>query len=74
MPVLLEYLRSLQVEDLVIVSPDAGRVKVAERYTNLLHADLAIVHKRRHDAQERGVGQGDRRRRPGAARASSSTT
>ena len=51
MPVLLDYLRSLQVEDLVIVSPDAGRVKVAERYTNLLHADLAIVHKRRHDAK-----------------------
>jgi ribose-phosphate pyrophosphokinase len=31
----------------VVVSPDAGRVKVAERYANLLHADLAIVHKRR---------------------------
>jgi len=29
------------------VSPDAGRVKVAERYANDLHADLAIVHKRR---------------------------
>ena len=51
MPVLLDYLRSLQVEDLVIVSPDAGRVKVAERYTNLLHADLAIVHKRRHEGK-----------------------
>ena len=30
-----------------MVSPDAGRVKVAERYANQLHADLAIVHKRR---------------------------
>ncbi len=50
MPVLLEYLRTLGAEDLVIVSPDAGRVKVAERYTNLLHADLAIVHKRRQNA------------------------
>ena len=29
------------------MSPDAGRVKVAERYANQLHADLAIVHKRR---------------------------
>src|ERR687891_318187 len=27
--------------------PDAGRVKVAERYANTLHADLAIIHKRR---------------------------
>ena len=46
MPVLVDYLRDLDGE-LVIVSPDAGRVKVAERYTNELDADLAIVHKRR---------------------------
>lgn len=46
MPVLVEYMRSLG-DDLVVVSPDAGRVKVAERYANDLHADLAIVHKRR---------------------------
>ena len=31
----------------MVVSPDAGRVKVAERYAQILHADLAIVHKRR---------------------------
>ena len=47
MPVLVDYLRSLEVEDLVVVSPDAGRVKVAERYANQLGASLAIVHKRR---------------------------
>ena len=47
MPVLLEYLRAEGGNDLVVVSPDAGRVKVAERYANVLHADLAIVHKRR---------------------------
>jgi len=47
MPVLIDYLRDLGEQDLVIVSPDAGRVKVAERYTHQLHADLAIVHKRR---------------------------
>jgi len=47
MPVLVEYLHTHLPEDLVVVSPDAGRVKVAERYTNTLHADLAIVHKRR---------------------------
>jgi len=52
MPVLLEFLQSLHADDLVIVSPDAGRVKVAERYTNLLHADLAIVHKRRENSNE----------------------
>jgi ribose-phosphate pyrophosphokinase len=46
MPVLIDHLRGLG-EDLVVVSPDAGRVKVAERYSNQLAADLAIVHKRR---------------------------
>jgi ribose-phosphate pyrophosphokinase len=46
MPVLVDYLAGLG-GDLVIVSPDAGRVKVAERYANQLSADLAIVHKRR---------------------------
>lgn len=46
MPVLCESIRSLG-SDLVVVSPDAGRVKVAERYAQTLGADLAIVHKRR---------------------------
>ena len=47
MPVLVDYLRQHMGDDLVVVSPDAGRVKAAERYANVLHADLAIVHKRR---------------------------
>ena len=46
MPVLCDYMATLG-DDLVVVSPDAGRVKVAERYAQMLHADLAIVHKRR---------------------------
>ena len=47
MPVLLDYLRQEGGDDLVIVAPDAGRVKVAERYAQHLHADLAFVHKTR---------------------------
>ena len=47
MPVRGDHLRSLE-GDLTIVSPDAGRVKVAERYAIQLGADLAIVHKRRN--------------------------
>jgi ribose-phosphate pyrophosphokinase len=47
MPVLVDHLQHHMGDDLVVVSPDAGRVKVAERYANVLHADLAIVHKRR---------------------------
>jgi ribose-phosphate pyrophosphokinase len=55
MPVLVEYLRENLSDDLVVVSPDAGRVKVAERYSNVLHADLAIVHKRRVKGQKNVV-------------------
>jgi ribose-phosphate pyrophosphokinase len=46
-PVLLDYLRKNDPEGIVIVAPDAGRVKVAERYSQLLGTDLAFVHKRR---------------------------
>ena len=34
-------------QDLVVVSPDAGRVRVAERWTDRLGCGLAIIHKRR---------------------------
>ena len=47
MPVLVEWMSNNLSGELVVVSPDAGRVKVAERYANLLHANIAIVHKRR---------------------------
>src|SRR5688572_1689981 len=47
MPVLLDYLRAEAGEDCVIVSPDAGRVRVAERFSQHLGADLAFIHKRR---------------------------
>jgi ribose-phosphate pyrophosphokinase len=47
MPLLTDYLQRELPNDLVVVSPDAGRVKVAERFAQHLHADLAIVHKRR---------------------------
>jgi ribose-phosphate pyrophosphokinase len=47
MPILVDWMSENLPEDLVVVSPDAGRVKVAERYANQLHADIAIVHKRR---------------------------
>ena len=46
MPVLVDFMAGLG-EDLVVVSPDAGRVKVAERFSQHLTADLAVVHKRR---------------------------
>ncbi|NDE66653.1 MAG: ribose-phosphate diphosphokinase, partial [Actinobacteria bacterium] len=50
MPVLEKYLRENAREGVVIVSPDTGRVKVAERFAQHLadmDADVAFVYKRR---------------------------
>jgi ribose-phosphate pyrophosphokinase len=47
MPVLVDYLRPHATEELVIVAPDAGRVKVAERFTQHLGCELALVYKQR---------------------------
>jgi ribose-phosphate pyrophosphokinase len=55
MPVLLSYLRAEGPSDLVIVSPDAGRVKVAERFSQQLGTDLAFVHKRRPPGHTQAV-------------------
>jgi ribose-phosphate pyrophosphokinase len=46
-PVLESYLREQVKGDVMVVAPDAGRVKVAERYSQHLGADLALVHKTR---------------------------
>jgi ribose-phosphate pyrophosphokinase len=50
-PVLLEYFREhLSREDhetLTVVSPDMGRVRVADTWSDSLGAPLAIIHKRR---------------------------
>ena len=46
-PVLLKYLKTLEMEDLTIVSPDAGGVERARAYAKRLGATLAIIDKRR---------------------------
>ncbi|HEY3701573.1 MAG TPA: ribose-phosphate diphosphokinase [Acidimicrobiales bacterium] len=47
MPVLTGYLRREGTAGMVVVAPDAGRVKVAERFAQHLDGDLAMVRKRR---------------------------
>ncbi|ADO72969.1 ribose-phosphate diphosphokinase [Stigmatella aurantiaca] len=47
MPLLAENLRHTVTPDSVIVSPDLGAMKRAERYAALLKLPLAVVHKRR---------------------------
>jgi ribose-phosphate pyrophosphokinase len=46
-PVLVKYIHSLDLKDLVIISPDAGGVGRARWFAKRLDADLAIIDKRR---------------------------
>jgi ribose-phosphate pyrophosphokinase len=57
LPILSGYLRDdlgLHGDDLVVVAPDAGRIKTAEKLRESLHADLAFLYKRRsrHEAHK----------------------
>jgi len=47
MPLFQKYFQERIGSDFVVVTPDAGRIKVAEKFARRLHADLAILHKRR---------------------------
>lgn len=46
-PVFIDYLRATAEGPLVVVSPDAGRVKLASKYARDLDAAVAFVHKHR---------------------------
>ncbi len=48
LPILADYLEAkLDVANVTVVAPDAGRVRVCERWTDRLGCPLAIIHKRR---------------------------
>ncbi len=49
-PVLVEYFRQMSLPDLTIVAPDAGGVERARHFAKLMKSALAIVDKRRTDA------------------------
>lgn len=66
MPVLADAVRPFVEVQSIVVAPDLGAVKLAERYAQLLELPLAIVHKTRLSGQEVSVRQivGDVRDRP----------
>ena len=51
-PVMYDYLKNKNLTNLVVVSPDAGGIKMAHAYSQTLEAELAIVAKRRKSATE----------------------
>jgi ribose-phosphate pyrophosphokinase len=54
-PVIVRHLRELELDDLTIVSPDAGGVERARAYAKRLGASLAIIDKRRVAANQTEV-------------------
>lgn len=53
LPVLCEYVKTLKLENLVVVSPDAGFAKQARKYADYLNASFAIGDKTRKSHDER---------------------
>jgi len=51
-PVIFDYLRRKNLQNLVVVSPDVGGIKMAHAYSQVLGGGLAIVAKRRKSATE----------------------
>jgi ribose-phosphate pyrophosphokinase len=51
-PVFYRYFKKKNLQDLVVVSPDIGGVKMVNAYANMFHAPLAIVAKRRRTPSE----------------------
>jgi len=49
-PVMIEYFRPLNIPNLTVVSPDAGGVERARAFAKRLNAPLAIIDKRREEA------------------------
>ena len=53
---LTQFFRDQQLEDLVVVSPDAGRVKLAKNFASKIGAELAILNKERPAQQVAEIG------------------
>jgi ribose-phosphate pyrophosphokinase len=49
-PVMIEYFRTFQLSDITVVSPDAGGVERARAFAKRLNSPLAIIDKRREEA------------------------
>jgi ribose-phosphate pyrophosphokinase len=56
LPILASYIADrLEMSQVTVVAPDAGRVRVCERWTDRLSCPLAIIHKRRDPENTREV-------------------
>lgn len=51
-PVLISHIRGMNIDDLTVVSPDVGGIKMTHAYAKALETDMAIVAKERLSATE----------------------
>ena len=54
-PTLCDAMRGRLPRDVVVVSPDAGRVRLASTYARCLGAPVVVLHKRRESATQTAV-------------------
>jgi ribose-phosphate pyrophosphokinase len=61
LPILADYFKSKDLKDVVVVSPDIGRVKTTKKLADAMNADMAVLSKRRpaHNVAEIGYVIGD---------------
>jgi ribose-phosphate pyrophosphokinase len=50
--VFFDYLKKFKDEDLIVISPDVGGIKMAAAYANMLGVDFGFVAKKRMDATQ----------------------
>ncbi len=53
---LVDYFRKLEIPDLVVVSPDVGRVKLNHKFSDRIGAELAVLTKERPEQQVAEIG------------------
>lgn len=53
--VFADYFRGINLDNVVVVAPDVGAIKMARAYANRLHADLAVIDKRRPNQNQAEV-------------------
>lgn len=53
LPLICEYIKSLQLENMIVVSPDAGFAKQARKYADYLKTSVAIGDKTRKEHNEK---------------------
>lgn len=49
-PVLLDHFANIETENLMVLAPDVGSIKMARSFAKRLNADMAIIDKRRPEA------------------------